>query len=268
MSPVSYTVRNIGIFLDSGIISRMENNEYTFCSLWTEHIKLRNCADLLINEKFRGDYFYNRLCNLANCKNMEPAIIDESRRLLLEKGLNCYVYVQHFDKELENILLKKGFSLLDTMEVLISSNFNKITEYNNPKIHVTKIDLNSISTWIDVFCRSFKVPDWRSEVERTIKTYFKEMTLLVSYLETNDERIPGGCVALFNNNNLMGVYCLGTVSSFRGKGLAKIMIKTSLSIARAQGLDSLFLQTFDKDGLSGFYKKLGFDVIYEKRIYA
>jgi len=253
--------------LDSGIINSIESNEHSFCSLWTEHIKLRNCADLFINEKFRGDYFYNRLCNLKNCKHMEPAIIDESRRLLLDKGLNCYVYVRDFDKELENILLKKGFSLLDTMEILISSNFIKITGYNNPKIHVTKIGINSISTWIDVFCRSFKVPDWRSEVERTIKTHFNEMTLLVSYLDTNDERIPGGCVALFVKHNLMGIYCLGTVSTFRGKGLSKTMIKTSLSIARAQGLNLLFLQTFDNDGLSGFYKKFGFDVIYEKRIY-
>ena len=42
----------------------MEYNESDFCSLWTQHIRIRNCANLFINEKLAGDYFFNRLNNV------------------------------------------------------------------------------------------------------------------------------------------------------------------------------------------------------------
>src|SRR5437870_3070807 len=142
----------------------MENNESTFCSLWAERIKIRNCADLFVNKKLAGDYFFNRLSSIT-CYDSESAI-EQSIRLFSENGSNCYVYVHDYDIKLEETLLKMGFTLLDTMQVL-KSNFKKI-EHNNHKIHVTIIDIASLPIWTDVFCKSFDVRDWKSEVERII----------------------------------------------------------------------------------------------------
>jgi ribosomal protein S18 acetylase RimI-like enzyme len=66
----------------------------------------------------------------------------------------------------------------------------------------------------------------------------------------------------------MGLYCLGTISNFRGRGVAKKMIGVSLRIAQQQRLDPLFLQTFTNEGLFPLYKKLGFRFVYKKRVYA
>lgn len=241
----------------------MENNQWTFCSLWADHTKIKNCADIFINKKLAGDYFFNRLDNIA-CYDIESAI-KESVKVFLDYGSDCYVYVQKNDMNLEKMLLKMDFTLLDTMHVL-KSNFTKIA-HNEQKIHVNTIDISSLPVWIDVFCRSFEVRDWKSEVERIIKKHFDELTLLVSYLENNQSRIPAGCCALFNRYSVMGLYCLGTVESFRGKGLAKKMITVSLDLARRQNLSSVFLQTLTNERLTQFYKKMGFQLIYKKKIY-
>lgn len=242
----------------------MENNESTFCSLWTEHIRIKDCADLFINEKLTGDYFFNRLNNV-NCPNIKSAI-EESIRIFSERVLNCYVYISHYDNKLEDILLKRGFSLIDTMHVLKSEATN--IEDDKHKIQVTEIDLDSLPVWIDVFCKSFDAWDWKSEVEKVVKSHFKELTLLVSYTKDSYAKIPSGCVALFNRYNLMGLYCLGTVANFRGQGVAKKIIKISLKLARQKDLDFLFLQTFSKEGLLQFYKRMGLRIVYKKRIYA
>jgi GNAT superfamily N-acetyltransferase len=242
----------------------MENNQWTFCSLWADHSKIKNCADMFINKKLAGDYFFNRLDNIA-CYDIE-SVIKESVKVFLEYGLNCYVYVQKNDLNLEKMLLKMDFTQLDIMQVL-ESNFTKTGTHDDQKIHVSMIDIGSLPVWIDVFCRSFDVTDWKSEVERIIKKHFDELTLLVSYVENNQSIIPAGCCALFNRYSLMGLYCLGTLESFRGKGLAKKMITVSSDVARRQNLGSLFLQTFTNERLTHFYKKMGFEVAYKKKIY-
>lgn len=251
------------VYSISDINTCLENNESKFCSLWTEHIKVKNCADLFINKKLAGDYFFNRLTNIR-CYDSESAI-EEAIKIFFENRSNCYVYVQDYDRILEDKLLKMGFTLLDTMQVLKYS--NKKTEPDNYKIHVSTVDINSMPIWIDVFCRSFNVIEWKSEVERIIKMHFNELTLLVSYIEDNYSMIPVGCAALFNRYDSMGLYCLGTASPYRGQGLAKKIIKVSLDIARQQKFDFLFLQTFSNEGFIHFYRKIGFQVIYEKKIY-
>jgi hypothetical protein len=37
----------------------MEDNEWSFCSLWTKKIELL-CGRALVNKKLQGDYFFNR----------------------------------------------------------------------------------------------------------------------------------------------------------------------------------------------------------------
>jgi len=91
--------------------------------------------------------------------------------------------------------------------------------------------------------------------------------LLVSYLN-NKNNIPVGCTALFHRCSLIGLYCLGTVSDFRGQGIATKMVKVALEGAQRRGLDFIFLQAFANEGIIGFYNKLGFQTIYKKKVYA
>ncbi|MDQ3718535.1 MAG: GNAT family N-acetyltransferase [Thermoproteota archaeon] len=241
----------------------MEFNEFYFCSLWTEHFRIRNCADILLNEKLTEDYFFNRLTNIT-CIEIDTAI-DEGVRISLKKGIDCYVYVPDDNKKLEDMLLGKGFTLVDSMSVLRCTT-NSI-EYDNNNIDITKIDIDSIPIWVDVFCDAFDIQNWKNEVQRIIQSHFKELILLVSYLK-NKSNVPVGCTALFHRCSLIGLYCLGTVSGFRGQGIATKMVKVALEIAQQSGLDFIFLQAFANEGIIGFYNKLGFQTIYKKKVYA
>jgi GNAT superfamily N-acetyltransferase len=241
----------------------MEFNEFYFCSLWTEHFRIKNCADILLNKKLTEDYFFNRLTNIT-CSEIDTAI-DEGVRISLKKGIDCYVYVPDDNRKLEDMLLGKGFTLVDSMSVLRCTT-NSI-EYDNNTIDITKIDIDSIPIWVNVFCQAFDIQNWKNEVQRIIQSHFKELILLVSYLK-NKSNIPVGCTALFHRCCLIGLYCLGTVSGFRGQGVATKMVKVALEIAQQSGLDFIFLQAFANEGIIGFYNKLGFQTIYKKKVYA
>jgi N-acetylglutamate synthase-like GNAT family acetyltransferase len=242
----------------------MEFNEFYFCSLWTQHLKIRNCADVLLNEKLTQDYFFNRVANMT-CSDT-GSVIDECVKIFLKKGINCYVYVTDDNRKLEGTLLEKGFTLIDSMSVLKCTTNN--IGYDNQNIDVIKIDRDSIPIWIDIFCHAFDVLSWKYEVERIIKSHFKELTLLVSYLNNNKNNVPAGCVALFNRSNLIGMYCLGTLSSFRGHGIATKMIRVALENAQQRGINFIFLQAFANEGFIDFYNKIGFQTVYKKKIYA
>jgi GNAT superfamily N-acetyltransferase len=254
----------------------MELNESTFCSLWTKRIRLNNCADLFINETFSEDYFFNRVNNILYCHDI-TSVLDKSIRIFSEKRLKCYVYVGDVDSGdyddddddphsvMEKMLLEKRFNLLDTMQAFRSDR-EKI-QYENHKIQVDKIDIALIPVWIDVFCKSFDVLEWKPELERILKLHFNELTLLVAYVKDNSSQIPAGCALLFNLHKTTGLYCLGTVPSFRRQGLAKKIIKVSLDIAMQQRTHSLILQAFTREGFQEFYKRLGFELVYKKRIY-
>src|SRR4051812_31829029 len=179
----------------------MENNESSFCSLWTERIEVNNCTNLFINEKFSEDYFFNRVNNILYCHDNVRSVLDESIKIFSERRLKCYVYIDDSDTLLEKILLENRFTLLDTMQAFRS--MEKI-QYENHKIYVDKIDITLLPVWIDVFCKSFNALEWKSEVERILKMHFNELTFLVAYIKSNSSQIPAGCALLFNLNKLTG----------------------------------------------------------------
>ena len=53
----------------------------------------------------------------------------------------------------------------------------------------------------------------------------------------------------------------------RKKGLATLLINYALNKVKSRNLDFLMLETYHRDGLLDFYSKLGFEKVYEKKIY-
>jgi N-acetylglutamate synthase-like GNAT family acetyltransferase len=246
------------------IDTRLEKNETGFCSLWADRIRIHDCADLFVNDKLSGDYFFNRL-NPFTCYDT-TVVIEEAVRVCKRRGTDCYVHIHDKKSSDESSLLQAGFELIDTMQILKAES-DKF-EHENDKIKVVRADLASIHNWVDTFCKSFDVLEWKPEVSKIIHLHFDKLILLLALIHVSTHPQVGGCAALYASHGVMGVYCLGTISDFRGLGLAKTMVGSSLEIARQQGINPLFLQTFTNDGLRRFYKKLGFHNVYKKKIYA
>jgi GNAT superfamily N-acetyltransferase len=251
----------------------MEHNESTFCSLWTEYIKINECTDLFINEKLGDDYFFNRVNYTLYRHNADHDTNAASRlvlrnciRLFSERRLKCYVYIDDSNSVLEPILLKNKFTLLDTMQVF-QSNVDKVQQYQNRSFYVDKIGMDLVPVWIDVFCKSFDALELKSEAQRILKKHFNKLTLLIGYVKRNSSQLPAGCALLFNTDGLTGLYCLGTIESFRHQGLARKIIGSSIEIARQESASLLICQAFTKQGFAEFYKRLGFQLVYKKNIY-
>jgi GNAT superfamily N-acetyltransferase len=251
----------------------MEHNESTFCSLWTERIRINDCTSLFVNEKLGDDYFFNRINNTLCCYNGDAdddkgtaiSALQNSVRVFSERRLKCFVYIDDSDALMETILLKNRFTLLDTMQGFRCS-INEM-RLENQKIHVDKIGMDLLPLWIDVFCKSFNAIDWKSEVHRILETHFDELTLLIGYIKSNSNQIPAGCALLFNKHRVNGLYCLGTVQSFRRQGLAGKIVKASLDMTKKQNNSFLICQAFTNEGFAEFYKKIGFQLVYKKKIY-
>ena len=242
--------------------------------MWTEPIKINDCTSLFVNEKLGDDYFFNRIINTPCCYNGDAddddstviSALQDSVSIFSERKLKCFVYIDESDALMEAILLKNKFALLDTMQGFRSSNINKI-RLENQKIHVDKISMDLLPVWMDVFCKSFNVLDWKSELHRILETHFNELTLLIGYIKSNSSQIPAGCGLLFNKHRVNGLYCLGTVESFRRQGLAGKIVEAALDIAKRQNNSFLVCQAFTNEGFAEVYKKLGFQLVYKKKIY-
>jgi GNAT superfamily N-acetyltransferase len=189
--------------------------------------------------------------------------------------MNCYIYIantEENDSKLEKILTKKGFNQIDVLQISVLRSDNPYNDKNDKKytsgdardIRVTTINKGLIGQWSELFSTSFKVPEWRYEVEKIMNVNFDRLLLLVSYLKNK----PAGCCALLSKNRVTGLYCLGTLSSFRHRGLARMMILKCTQIAREQGSEFLLIQNFSSEKLIQFYRKNRFKTLYKKKVYA
>jgi N-acetylglutamate synthase-like GNAT family acetyltransferase len=246
------------------IDTRMEKNETGFCSLWADRIRIHDCADLFVNDKLNGDYFFNRLNPFTYYDRM--MVIEEAVMICKRRGTDCYVHIHDKKGNDESSLLQAGFRLIDSMHILKAES-DKF-ENENDKINVVRANLASIPNWVETFCRSFDVLEWKQEVKKIIHLHFNKLILLLALIHIRTQPQVGGCAALYASHGVMGVYCLGTIPDFRGLGLAKKVIRSSLEIAEQQAINPLFLQTFTNDGLFPFYKRLGFRNVYKKKVYA
>ena len=72
-----------------------------------------------------------------------------------------------------------------------------------------------------------------------------------------------GVLAIYRSSELAGVYCVGTVQRFRGRGVAEALLVGARQIASSEGR-TLFLQTLRSEGTEEYYVRRGFRVLYRK----
>ena len=246
--------------MDLGI-DYTDDNESSFCSLWSRIHKKIDCVELFSNPKLGDDYFFNRL----NIKNWCDNVDDILNYIKTNHNYNLNSYYIHMicNNENSDMLNKPKFG---SMKIL-SLDVNKYVMHSNKYIEIDIVDKNSLNLWIDVFCRSFNSLNIKDEVSTIISKQFKKLTLLVAHYYLNDVKYPAGCCLLFEKNESIGLYCLGTAHDFRRKGVARELISNAVIMARNNDYSSMIVQTLTKEGYEEFYKRLGFRTIYKKMLY-
>ena len=233
------------------MISKVEENEFGFTRIWSKITKLE-CGFFFSNPNLTNDLFFDKLTNIT-C--LSEKMIDDALVLFEKNKTQPFVYVLDNPK-LEELLHKKNFRLYDTQHVLKKSVSSEVK--HNLVHHITKKDS---LLWAEVFCKSYDCLDWTEEVNSIIHNSVSDIEYLV------DSDYNSSCVALYEKNSILGLYCLGTIPEYRKKGLAKSLIDYALSQVSKKNLDFLMLETYARDNLLKFYSNLGFEQIYEKKIY-
>ncbi|MGB6462596.1 MAG: GNAT family N-acetyltransferase [Nitrosotalea sp.] len=234
---------------NNNLISRLEEIGYSFTGLWASSVTLK-CGTFFFNPDLSNDIFFDKLTNIT-CVNNE--ILDDALTLFAKNGTTPYVYTLN-NPELEENLLKKNFRLYDVQHV-----FTKVSDSSRiPKVHMISSDDSML--WSKTFCLAYDCNDWLTSVDGIVKKSIPSIRYYV------DDSISS-CVALYEKNSILGLYCLGTIPNMRKKGLAVSLIDFALNEVKRRNLELLMLETYQRDGLLDFYLKLGFKEIYQKNIY-
>ena len=233
------------------MISKIEENEFGFTSMWSKVTKLE-CGLFFANPNLPNDLFFDKLTNIT-C--LSEKMIDEALGLFEKNKTQPFVYVLDNPK-LEELLRKKNFRLYDTHDIMKKAISSEIG--CSPVHHITRKDS---LLWTEIFCKSYNCLDWTEEVNSIVRNSISDVEYLV------DSDYNASCVALYEKNSILGLYCLGTIPEYRKKGIAKSLINYGLNQVQHKNLDFLMLETYEHDNLLKFYSNLGFEQIYEKKVY-
>ena len=233
------------------MIDKIESNDLGFTAIWSNTTQLE-CGTLFMNTNLPDDLFFDKLTNIT-C--LSEKMIDETIDVFHKNNMRPFVYTLN-NPLLEEFLLKKNFKFYDTQHVL-----KKRTILESETLHVHHIEKKDSLLWAEVFCKSYDCYDWIDEINNIVIGSHSQVEYLV------DAEHNASCVALYEKNSILGLYCLGTLPEKRKKGLAKLLINHALNKVKIKKLDFLMLETYRRDGLLGFYSKLGFEKVYEKKIY-
>lgn len=237
---------------DKHLISRIEEIDLAFSSLWSNNLNLE-CGTLFFNPDLPNDLFFNKLTNIT-C--ISDKMINDALTFFKKYGNNPYICILDY-KELEQKLVEKGFILHDVQHVL------KLDPVANIDVRITsemkKISLRDSMVWSRTFCDAYDCIEWVLTVDKIVKKTCQS----IEYYEKS----MSSCVALYEKNSVLGLYCLGTIPKMRKKGFAKSLIKFALTEVNRRKLDFLMLETYERDNLLEFYSSLGFREIFQKKIY-
>ncbi|HKW04399.1 MAG TPA: GNAT family N-acetyltransferase, partial [Nitrososphaerales archaeon] len=161
----------------------------------------------------------------------------------------------------------KGFRVRDKMEILSKhvDSKNPIDIEDKIKVRISK----DYANWNRIFVSSFQIPEsWNEELLRReeVATKNDSVNLILGRELWSDE--DQGCLLSFlDESKVMGIYCVGTLPRWRGRGIAKMMMRFVENNARNLGCNLLTLQTINSDGVSPMYKKIGYRTEFERDIF-
>lgn len=226
------------------------------------------------NESFSEDPIFNHFVIEERILTETPSDISRERTIIKEiKGtssafkLSASIFIENFwpnVSRLESTSIEMGYRLTDRMEILCKSVRDSTPIKFNFQISKTE----KVEEWNRVFMQSYGIPrSWEQELisrEKDIVGDPKVVFLIAKDPQTNEAI---GCLLTFADpDDFLGIYCVGTIPSQRGKGVAFEMLSFAESIALTHHFKFLTLQTLTSDHVSPLYKKIGYKTNFERDI--
>lgn len=157
------------------------------------------------------------------------------------------------------LLRARGYSVVDAMAVMESG---KAAVPVNGDVLVRQAGSQDIDQWSETYLLSFygelTLKSRVIEVARRLSR-LERATMLVGELDGK----TAGVSALYRTPGCLGLYCLGTLPKYRGRGVARSLLGAAQGIAAREGR-RLVLQSLLSEETHPFYTRLGFRRLYIK----
>jgi GNAT superfamily N-acetyltransferase len=250
-----------------------ELNEVSWWAKWVDETVWvsKNCY-AVFSDTFNDEYFYNRGGFLGVERVAEDAIEAIEREFVKRKRPAPCILVEEgrpWDR-LRASLSSRGYTAGDRMLVMESRPGAKAKSAPNLEVEVTLVGPRSkakdLHEWTRTYLQAFygeqRLGDKVNKIMRKVVKDRKASVLLARIGKT----AVGSAVVYRTADGVAGAYCIGTVPSFRGKGVAAAMLRHIRGLAESEGR-RLILQTLSSDAVEGFYVKQGFGLAYTKTFF-
>ena len=136
--------------------------------------------------------------------------------------------------------------------------------HRNQEVVVEPARGSGLADWSKVYLLSFYGDlGLMAPVNEVVQAlgHLRRETLLIGRLEGR----PAGVVALFRTPGVLGVYCVGTLPEFRGRGVAETLLESARRIGVSEDR-RMVIQTIRSDGYEAYYLRRGFKTLYLKAL--
>jgi len=241
------------------IISRrdLELNEAGWWSNWTDIAWSGSSGYLLTSQNLR-EPFFNRAC-ILDCRSAGATVAWAEERLA-GRGVAPTITIFDSCTRTAGGLRASGYKPIDTMTVLLLNGLGKSAS----TARVTISERPATESWTHAYLEAFYGNQELAPIVTQIVARLRELNS-VTLLEARIGGETAGVLATFRTRGLTGVYCVGTISEHRRKGVAGALLSKAKALAGFEGR-RLVLQSLASDGSLSYYLKRGFRVLYSKQL--
>jgi len=236
-----------------------ELNELGWWSHWARLSWLSKSCYRLGSSEFREPLFNHAGFLEAKTKSDELVTLAENE--YLRERMDPAFFLQRLPEyaRTRKLLLRRGYNITDRFLVL------RLVGAIPKPVGVTcrVVGMEKLDEWCDTYLRAFygELSLLKSVVGSVKKALEEGRTSLVL---ASVRRKPAGTLAIYRRRGLSGVYCVGTIPEFRGRGVATALLRRAKEVTDSG--TTLTLQTFLSDSLESFYYKRGFELAYSKDV--
>ncbi len=156
-------------------------------------------------------------------------------------------------------LRKRGYAVVDRMAVMKMR--RPKASRRNPAV-IRRAEPREAGAWCDAYLGSFYGDLALKRKVAPIARRVSELPAVTLLVAESDKKVVG-VTALFRTPHLLGLYCLGTLPDYRGRGVAHSLVSEAQRIAGSEGR-KLVLQALQSESAEPFYLKAGFRRLYTK----
>ena len=250
-----------------------ELNEVSWWSKWVdETVWVSKNSYAIFSDSFKDECFYNR-GGFLGVESVPDDAVEAIEREFAKRGRPAPCILVEDGRPSDKLrasLSAKGYAVSDRMQVMESKPRSKVKSTPNSEVEVVLVGSRSkgkeLQEWTRTYLQAFygdqKLSGKVNEIMRRV-VKDKKATVILARIG----RAAAGCAIMYRTaGGVVGVYCIGTAPSFRGKGVASSIIGFARGLAESEGRRPI-LQTIASDSLEGFYANQGFKLAYTKTFF-